>query len=336
MKKFLLMTALAACSTLWTGCTLTQEPKGQGVDPTQVNVEVAVDLNLELPDNEGAYADLVPEVTDEFTRRFVVEAVLTDGTVAERQVSYEKIVPGKTEYALHTKFRLNARQYKLLVWSDYVKTEDTETNLYYDPSSLTPVLPWGNYVGNNERKDCFRGLADLDLRKYRDEWAASVSLDVELARPVGRYEIITTDLGAFRQRLADGLISGSEFSVRVRYADYRATGYNVLQNVPKNFLSYLFYKTTLNTENWNADQASMRLGFDYCFVDAGEAGSKIPVEIEILNENNQQVSRTVLSIPVVQGYNTVVSGRFMTGTDDGSVSVDTAYDGVVDIDLGKL
>lgn len=336
MKKFLLMTAVAACSMLWTGCTLTQEPKGQGVDPTQVNVEVDIDLNLALPDNDGAYADLVPEVTDEFTRRFVVEAVLPDGTVAQRQVSYERSEAGKQEYSLHTKFRLNARQYKLLVWSDYVKTETIETNLYYDPSSLTPVMPQGNYVGNNERKDCFRGRADLDLREYRDEWAASVSLDVELARPVGRYEIITTDLGAFRQRLADGQISGSEFSVRVRYADYRATGYNVLQDVPKNFLSYLFYKTTLKTENWNADQASMRLGFDYCFVDAGEAGSKIPLEIEVLNENNQQVSRTVLSLPVVQGYNTVVSGRFMTGTDDGSVSVDTAYDGVVDLDLGKL
>lgn len=336
MKKFLLMTAVAACSMLWTGCTLTQEPKGQGVDPTQVNVEVAVDLSLELPDSEGAYADLVPEVSDEFTRRFVVEAVLTDGTVAQRQVSYEKIEAGKTEYSLQTKFRLNARQYKLLVWSDYVKTEDKEANLYYDISSLTPVMPQGNYVGNNERKDCFRGCADLDLRQYRDKWAASMALDVELERPVGRYEIVTTDLGAFRQRLADGQISGSEFTVRVRYADYRATGYNVLQNVPKNFLSYLFYKTTLKTENWNADQASMRLGFDYCFVDAGEAGSKIPVEIEVLNEKNQQVSRTVLSLPVAQGYNTVVSGRFMTGTDDGSVSVDTAYDGVVDIDLGKL
>lgn len=336
MKKFLLMTAIAASAMLWTGCTLTQEPKGQGVDPTQVNVEVAVDLSLSLPDNEGAYADLVPEVTDEFTRRFVVEAVLPDGTVAQRQVSYESVVEGKTDYSLQTKFRLNARQYKLLVWSDYVKTEEKANNLYYDISSLTPVMPQGNYVGNNERKDCFRGCADLDLRKYRDEWAANVALDVELQRPVGRYEIVTTDLGAFRQRLADGLISGSEFSVRVRYADYRATAYNVLQNVPKNFLSYLFYKTNLKNENWEGDQASLRLGFDYCFVDAGEAGSNIPVEIEVLNEKNQQVSRTVLSLPVVQGYNTVVSGRFMTGTDNGSVSVDTAYDGVVDIDLGKL
>ena len=49
MKKFLLMTAIAASSILWNGCVLTQEPEGTGVDPTQVNVEVAVDLSLKLP-----------------------------------------------------------------------------------------------------------------------------------------------------------------------------------------------------------------------------------------------------------------------------------------------
>ncbi len=336
MKKFLLIAALAASSMLWTGCSLTEEPKGQGVDPTQVNVEVAMALNLELPDSEDANEALVPEVTDEFTRRFVVEVVLPDGTVSERQISYEKNVVGKKVYKLQSRFRLNARQYKVLVWSDYVKTDEMESNLYYDVKSLTPVLPNGNYVGNNDRKDCFRGRADLDLRPYRDQWAAEVALDVQLERPVGRYELVTTDLGAFRNRLAEGLVSGSEFTVYVRYADYRATGYNVLQDVPKNFLSYLFYKTALKTENWNGDQASMRLGFDYCLVEPGEGGSKIPVEIEVVNEKNQQVSRTVIAIPVVQGYNTVVSGRFMTGADQGAVSVDTAYDGTVDIDLGKL
>lgn len=336
MKKFLLMTAIAASSILWNGCVLTQEPEGTGVDPTLVNVEVAVDLSLKLPDSEGANQDLLPEANEEYVRRFVVDAVLADGTVAQRQVAYEKNVTGKTDYSFQTKFRLNARRYSLLVWSDYVKADEQETGLYYDATSLTPVMPQGNYVGNNERKDCFRGCADLDLRNYRDEWAANTNIDIELQRPVGRYEIVTTDLGAFRQRIADGLISGSEFSVRVRYADYRATAYNVLQNVPKNFLSYLFYKTNLKSENWEGDQASIVLGFDYCLVEAGEAGSKIPVEIEVLNEKNQQVSRTVLTIPVVQGYNTVVSGRFMTGTDDGSVSVDTEFDGTVDIDLGKL
>ncbi len=337
MKHIHITTLTAACSILLSSCTLLQEPDGLGEDPTKVNVELAVALNLELPDSENSYDAIYPTVTDEFTRRFVVEVTLPDGEVVDRRFFYDDIAEGQTEYSINTVFNLNARQYKVLVWSDYVSSEALTENLYYDVESLTPVLPNGNnYVGNNDRKDCFRGMADLDLRQYRDQWEASTSLDIELERPVGRYQIITTDLGAFRKRLADGVISGSEFSVRLRYADYRATGYNVLQNVPKNFLSYLFYKTTLKTTAWSGDEASMNLCFDYCLVDPGEAGSDIPVEIEILNENNQQVSRSVLTIPVVQGYNTTVSGRFMTGTDDGSISIDTDYDGVIDIDLGKI
>lgn len=336
MNKFLKFPALAAFTLMWTGCTLTQEPEGEGIDPTQVKVDVEAVLHLAIPDNENAYDDILPSVTGEYTRRFIVEAVTPDGTVAERQESFATLEEGKTEYTLKTRMRLNARQYKLLVWSDYTEATNPTAPLYYNASSLTPVMPNGNYVGNNDRKDCFRACEDLDLRALRDSWDATVTRNVTLTRPVGRYEIITTDLGAFRKRLADGSISGTEFTVRVRYADYHATGYNVLQNVPKNFLSYTFYRTTLKSENWNADQASMRLAFDYCFVEPGTAGSQLPLEIEIVNEKNQQVSRSVITIPVVQGYNTVVSGRFMTGTDDGSVNVDSEYDGTIDIDLGKI
>lgn len=336
MNKIYTVLSLAAMPLLWTGCTLHQEPDGLGEDPTRVNVDVKLDLSLELPDSEEANEDIVPSVTDEFTRRFIVEACLTDGTVMDRQEFLEPVVDGQTAYTLPVKMRLNARQYRLLVWSDYVRTETPDENLYYDPESLTPVLPQGNYVGNNDRKDCFRACTDLDLREYASDWAVTVPLEVTLERPVGRYEIVSTDLGAFRKRLAEGLISGTDFKARVRYSDYRATGYNVLENVPKNLLSYLFFTTNLNAENWTEDQASLNLAFDYIFVNPGEEGPQIPLEIEIVNEKDVQVSRTLVTIPVRQGYNTVVSGRFMTGTDDGGIAIDPDFDGTVDIDLGKI
>ena len=336
MKNLLYSAIIFNLTMFVTGCTMLQNPEDGGVDPSLVNAEVAVSLKIGMPDSEGAYEDFLPDVSEEFVRRFTIHVINDDGTVACDYTTYVENVPDRNEYEFLTKFRLNAKHYKVIVWSDFVKADDLGSHLYYNVESMQPVMPNGNYVGNNERKDCFRGVADLDLRRYRDEWSASVFVDVTMSRPVGRYEIITTDLGAFRNRLSEGLISGSTFTARIRYADYRATGYNVLQNVPKNFLSYVFYRTNLNSDNWNGSQTSMRLGFDYCLVDPGDDGTKIPVEIEILNESGNQVSRTVLNIPVVQGYNTVVSGRFMTGTDDGSVSVDSEYDGVVDIDLGKL
>lgn len=336
MKNNLISALLFLSPIFLTACVLTQEPEGEGIDPYLVNAEVAVNLKIALPDSEGAYDDYMPSVSEEFVRRFTIHIVKPDGEVANTYTTYIDNVSGKSEYELSTKFRLHPRQYKILVWSDFVRADNMESPLYYNAESLQPVMPNGNYVGNNERKDCFRGSADLDLRNYNEEWSSNVYADVELSRPVGRYEIITTDLGAFRNRLKEGLISGNTFTARIRYADYRATAYNVLQDTPKNFLSYTFYNTTLNSDNWSGEQASMRLGFDYCLVDPGEKGSNIPIEIEILNEGGAQVSRTVLAIPVIQGYNTIVSGRFMTGTDDGSVSVDNEYDGTIHVDLGKI
>lgn len=337
MKNILKSALLVLVPYVLTGCVLTETPEEGGTDPYVVNAEIAVSFKIALPDSEGAYEDYMPDVSaDDFVRRFTLHVIQTDGTVVETYTTYANHITGKNEYEFNTKFRLNPRQYKVLAWCDFVRGEDLESHLHYNTESLQPVMPNGNYAGNNERKDCFRGCADLDLRSYRDEWTSNVYMEMELSRPVGRYEIITTDLGAFRNRLSEGIISGNSFTARIRYADYRATGYNVHQDIPKNFLSYTFYNTTLNNDNWSGDQASMRLGFDYCLVDPGEKGTHIPIEIEILNDKGTQVSRTVMSIPVVQGYNTVISGRFMTGTDDGGVSVDPGYDGEITIDLGKL
>lgn len=337
MKRNKIFAAIAALPLMIaSSCTLMEHPDGEGIDPTLVSVEVAVELNLALEDSENAHDALIPQVSADFTRRFVVEVVTPDGTAVDRQTFYTEASTDRLQYTVETRFRLHARQYKLLVWSDYVRTASPEDNLYYDPASLSPVMPQGNYVGNNDRKDCSRACADLDLRRYAKEMSARVSMDVAMTRPVGRYQIVTTDLGQFRKRLADGLISGSEFKARIRYADYRATGYNVLQNVPKNFLSYLFYNVTLKTDVVMGDDASMVLAFDYCLVEPGDEGSQLPLEIEILNQDGKQLSRSILTIPVRQGYNTVVTGRFMTGTDDGSVTVDSEYDGEISIDLGKI
>lgn len=317
-------------------CTLMQTPDDDGVDPSQVVVEVAADIKLALPDANGDREDLTPDVSQEFMRRFIIDVVLPDGTLAQRSVEYQQLTPGKNTHNINVKYRLNARKYKILVWSDYVKAESPQDHLHYDISSLTPVLPQGNYAGNNERKDCFRGCVDLDLSPYRDSNSQQIVVDVPLSRPVARYEIVTTDLGAFRQRLASGQISGSDFTIRVRYADYRATGYHVLHDVPKNFLSYLYYTKKLGSDPINTEMASTSIGFDYCLVDPGENGTNIPVEIETINEQNQQVSRTIISIPLKQGYNTVISGRFLTGADNGQVGVDPDYDGEIDVDLGTI
>ncbi len=342
MNKIYTALVLGAMPLLWSACTFHQTPEGLGNDPTDVDVQATVNLSISLPDADAANTDMIPAITDDYSHRFVVEATLPDGTTVDRQEFLAPVEDGKTDYMLPVKMSLHARQYKFMVWSDYVLTTPVEGEedkaAVYNPAKLTPVMPaYAAYLVGNERKDCFRACVDLDLRPYANQWAAEMELDVELARPVGRYEIVTTDLGAFRQRILDGQISGNEFKVRIRYSSYLATGYNVLENVPKNYLSYMSFNQTVKASDWqNADKASMRLCFDYLLCNAGDEVTEIPVEIEIINENDVQVARSFVNIPVKQGYNTVVSGRFMTSSDEGGVTINPDYDGTIDINIGQL
>lgn len=47
-----------------------------------------------------------------------------------------------------------------------------------------------------------------------------VSLDMELKRPVARYELVANDVAKFLKRFDDGTLSGSSFTVRLKYISY--------------------------------------------------------------------------------------------------------------------
>lgn len=319
-------------AAIGSSCTLHQSPGSYGDDPTEVILSADVNINLQLPRRVEA----VPTTGRgpvELKHRFVVEAMGDDYRVHDRRVMYMPVDDDVEHVMLPVDMRLHARNYRLLVWSDYISIEEGDTTTFYDPASLTPVLPQKGYRVNTELKDAFSVCHKLDLRSYKDEWQAKVSASIDLKRPVARYELITTDLGAFQRKLAAGDVKGKSFSARIRYATYVATGFNVAEQTPKNLLNFLNYSTRLSTIN-NADLKELTIGFDY--VVTTPETERIPVDIEIVNENNEVVSRTAVNIEVQAGYNTTIRGRFLTASTDGGVSIDPDYDGTIFVDLGKL
>lgn len=57
---------------------------------------------------------------------------------------------------------------------------------------------------------------------------------------------------------------------------------------------------------------------------------------EVTDGEGEKIAVSQVTLPMKRGKNTVISGRFLTTKQEGGVSVDTDYDGVVDIDLGKI
>lgn len=341
-----LWSGLLALPFLMAACTLHEEPEltadGElGVDPTEVNVEVNLTLDLNLPEqgNEENSSAWVAANTD-YLHRFIVEAYFNRQPVA-RQVFVENITD-RTHLSLPVSMKLHARSYQLVVWKDYVSAETPEEDLHYNTQSLVPVIPnRASHTGNTEYKDVFVGTTSLDLTAYADQWGAVVEQDVTLQRPVARYELIATDVDKFLQRIADGEVSGERFTARIKYSGYLPVGYNVLDDVPKHSLMYMQYNTSFDVPEEGTDE--LRVGFDYVFV-SNEGSASVPMEIEIVNENNVTVANSVLNVPLERGKNTVWTGEFLTGDDQGGqgggdepgededgIGIDPDYDNETDL-----
>ena len=311
---------LLALPLLMTACTLHEEPEltadGElGVDPTLVNVELTLNLDLNLPEqgNEEESSVRVSANTD-YLHRFIVEVYL---------------------------MQLHAREYQLVVWKDYVSAETPEEDLHWNTQSLVPVIPnRASHTGNTEYKDVFVGTTSLDLSAYADQWEAEVEQDVELQRPMARYELRATDVDKFLKRIVDGEVSGEKFTARIKYSGYLSAGYNVLDDVPKHSLMYMQYKTTFEVPE--AEKEDLRIGFDYVFV-SNEGSVTIPMEVEIVDADNVTVANSVINVSVERGKNTVWTGEFLTGDDQGGqgggdkpddeedgIGIDSDYDDEID------
>ncbi|OUP29350.1 DUF6562 domain-containing protein [Bacteroides sp. An19] len=343
IRKF--WSGLLALPFLMAACTLHEEPEltadGElGVDPTEVNVEVNLTLDLNLPEqgNEENSSARVSANTD-YLHRFIVEAYFNRQPVA-RQVFVENITD-RTHLSLPVSMKLHARSYQLVVWKDYVSAETPEEDLHYNTQSLVPVIPnRASHTGNTEYKDVFVGTTSLDLTAYADQWGAVVEQDVTLQRPVARYELIATDVDKFLQRIADGEVNGETFTARIKYSGYLPVGYNALDNVPKHSLMYMQYNTSFELPEEGTDE--LRVGFDYVFV-SNEGSASVPMEIEIVNEENVTVANSVLNVPLERGKNTVWTGEFLTGDDqggqggdepgedEGGIGIDPDYDNETDL-----
>lgn len=345
-----LWSALLALPLLMSACTLHEEPEltaeGElGVDPTEVTVEANLILNLNLPERGEENSAGTPPVSAnaDYLHRFIVEAYLNRQPVA-RQVFVENITD-RTHLSLPVSMKLHARQYQLAVWSDYVSAETPDEDLHYNTASLVPVIPnRAAHTGNTEYKDVFAGTASLDLTTYENQWGAVAELDMELSRPVARYELIATDVAEFLRRVSNGEVSGTSFTARVKYSGYLPAGYNVLDDVPKHSLMYMQYNTRFNLPAEGTEE--LRMGFDYVFVPNEEATS-IPMEVEIVDANSVTIANTVIQVPCERGKNTTLRAAFLTGTDepgsgdnpgeggegDGGIGIDPDYDGEITVDV---
>lgn len=317
-------------------------PDGEeGIDPTlvEVNTEVTLDLELvplEIITQKNARPETtksrVGEQTD-YRRRFIIEA-WHEGKPESRQVTVaddaEEDSDGKITLPIHLK--LHALDYTLVVWTDYVAA-GTDTDLYYDTKDLQYVACTAPYTGSTPYRDCLYGTAALDLRQYRDEWNAKVQVKVDMVRPLAKYELIATDVAEFLGRTAQQRAQGESYTVTFSYSFYIPAVFDVLAGKPCE--SWPEISFTLPLALPEEGETFHTVGTDFIFANGGEAS--VLLTMEIRDSRGNRMSRVSgIDVPYRRGLLTTLKGAFLTSEMKGGVEIDTEWDGEVEIDMDNL
>ena len=349
----LCLTVLLA--VLLAGCvhdypTMTDDGE-EGIDPTlvQVNTEVTLDLEL-LPLEVTTVMTSRTSATDggipadapaAYRRRFIVEAWREGKPVARQVTLTEAGASGR--FTLPVTLKLHAVEYTLAVWTDYVKapaanagaatdaSASSATDLYYTTTDLQNITCTSPYTGGTPYRDCLCGTAPLDLRAYRDQWNARIGVPVNLSRPLAKYQLIATDVPEFLQKTLRQRQAGETYTLTVKYDFYMLLSYNVLTGVAgQSQLGIQFSAPLQVTDDGNGE---CTLVSDFFFVNAAE--SYAPLTLEIYDSQGRGISRTAgINVPYRRSHLTTVRWHFLTNRFDTGIGINPDFDpDDIEIDL---
>lgn len=333
-QKYPISLIVLVMAIAFTGC-VHDYPDGEGIDPTLVEVNTEVTLDLELvPLQTLAYKARsgTTRADDGYRRRFIVEA-WREGKPAARQVTVmEDAEENATSITLPVRLKLHAVEYTLAVWTDYVRA-GTDTDLYYDTRDLQCVACTDPYTGNTDYRDCLYGTTPLDLRPYRNEWNAKVQVKVDMVRPLAKYELVATDVQKFLEKTQRQRAGGAAYTITVSYGFYFPLGFNVLTGKPERSEMGVAFTAPLVVADDGSGECT--LASDYIFVNGAE--SYIPLSIEIKDNAGGGISRTTgIDVPYRRGHLTTVRGHFLTNGYDTGIGIDPDFDDEdIDIDLDE-
>lgn len=325
---------------LLSGCvhdypTLTGDNE-KGVDPTLVQVNTEVTLDLELVPLEiitGKARSGTTKAASDYRRRFIIDAY-HDGKVAQRQVTVldAEEENGDGKITLPINLKLHALEYTLAVWTDYV-TAGTEADLYYNTENLQQVACTEPYTGNTPYRDCLYGTTPLDLREYRNEWNAKIQVGIDMVRPLAQYEIIATDVDYFLAKTKKQRAAGETFTITCSYSYFFPTVFDVLSGKPCDLWPDVSFTAPLILPDDGAPECTVAT--DYIFANGSESSAALTIEIH--DSNGNVLSRIQdIQIPYRRGHITTLRGHFLTTGMEGGIVIDPDYGGDIEVDLDNL
>ncbi len=252
----------------------------------------------------------------EYTQEFVITKDIASGYGHEVTLG---IIPG---------------QYELMVWADLIRKDGVA--YFYNPLDFDEIKLEGDHKGNDDYRDAFRGLKQIDIvSDYVEQLPDTVSITMQ--RPLAKYEFHTDDLQEFIDKELQYLTKmaqtkGEDIPTRVNTADYKIIvfypGYmpdtfNIRTDKPIDSAIGVQFESQINVTNEN--EAS--LGFDYVFVNGTQAGVSVQIGLYAKEDNRQVALSNPITVPLNRSHHTVLRGSFLTQNASGGLFIDSSFDG---------
>ena len=272
-------------------------------------------------DNIATKATIDRDGNGTAVNRFIMEVYLAKTTgelvLLDRQVKAPTAASPKS-----TSFNLTLikdQEYKVLFWAD--KGTDAMGDLYYKTTDNLQNVSFLNAArkGNNDALDAFSKMEVIT----REESKAGFSKSVQLTRPFGQVNFITTDIPAI-----NALTGGSAFlptDVKVSYTTY--TGFNVLTQTGTGSEDIEYTAPVYSAEDTQNDPAKYTLSMDYMLTATSDRETRNLVKLTALANGYELTTVEVANYPVQRNYRTNIIGKILTGDVTFNITIDPIYDG---------
>ena len=234
-----------------------------------------------------------------------------DGTYTAYGEQRRVEVTGKTA-AFNGVRVVSGRTYKFVFWAD-MKGASLEEGKYYTTASLDNItIKAGDYAVNNDERDAFFAAEELTVSK-------SESRTIELKRPFGQLNVLTTDLSS---------LPAKDHPAKVKVTYTQGAGYNGLNALTGEVLgtpSTQVVSTTVDA----VDAASGYEVMDYLFVPA-EQEMLIDFTTDYYDASGNLIvsNDKTANIPMRRNYRTTVSGNMLSNGLNYNVVIKPEFDGI--------
>lgn len=255
----------------------------------------------------------------EYTREFIFTKDIVEGYDHEATLD---LAPGN---------------YRIMVWSDLMENDGDAP--CHDADDFAEITLQGDYEGNNDYRDGFRGTGDISLIADFAEYVPS-TLEITMQRPLAKFEIITNDLTEFIDKEVSRIavknggaksesendpitrVNVEEYKVTFHYVGFMPDTYSMFTDKPVDSSTGVMFQSTLKELN----DKEATLGFDYVFVNGKE--SVITVRIGIYDNEGTQLSFTEpVEVPLRRNHHTILRGKFLMSEASGGVTINPDFDG---------